>query len=66
VPEKSNTPHDDFFKKTFGRVDITRNFLQSYLPQNLREFVNFGELDPRPISYAGKSSYYSNLILPWR
>ncbi|KXS48470.1 MULTISPECIES: Rpn family recombination-promoting nuclease/putative transposase [Halanaerobium] len=62
MPEKSNTPHDDFFKKTFGRVDISRNFLQSYLPQNLREFVDFSELDPRPISYTGKNSYYSDLL----
>jgi hypothetical protein len=62
VPEKSNTPHDDFFKKTFGRLDITKNFLQSYLPENLREFVDFSELDPRPISYVGKSSYYSDLL----
>ena len=62
MSEKSNTPHDDFFKKTFGRLDITRNFLQSYLPLNLREFVDFSELDPRPVSYAGKSSYYSDLL----
>jgi predicted transposase/invertase (TIGR01784 family) len=62
VPEKSNTPHDDFFKKTFGRLDITKNFLQSYLPQNLREFVDFNELDFRPISYAGNSNYYSDLL----
>ncbi len=62
MPEKSNKPHDDFFKKTFGRVDITRNFLHSYLPQNLREFVDFSELDPRPVSYAGNSSYYSDLL----
>ncbi|CCU78661.1 hypothetical protein HSACCH_00800 [Halanaerobium saccharolyticum subsp. saccharolyticum DSM 6643] len=51
-----------FFKQTFGRLDITRNFLQSYLPQNLREFVDFSELDHRPISYVGKSSYYSDLL----
>jgi hypothetical protein len=62
VPEKSNTPHDDFFKKTFGRVDISKNFLRSYLPQNLKEFVNFSELDPRPVSYAGNNNYYSDLL----
>ena len=28
----------------------------------MRELVDFSELDPRPVSYAGNSSYYSDLL----
>ncbi|NBD36083.1 MAG: Rpn family recombination-promoting nuclease/putative transposase [Chloroflexi bacterium] len=40
----SNNPHDHFFRETFSRQDITRDFLTHYLPTEIREHLDLGVL----------------------
>jgi len=31
-------PHDKFFRESFGRIHIARNYLEEYLPEPLRQY----------------------------
>lgn len=42
--EMINNPHDKFFKSTFSDISITRDFLDNYLPIELRKVVNLGRI----------------------
>lgn len=33
-------PHDCFFRESFGRLEIARNYLEEYLPANVRRLLN--------------------------
>jgi predicted transposase YdaD len=37
-------PHDRFFRDSFGRSDIARNYLEEYLPANLRRLLDLTEM----------------------
>ena len=37
-------PHDKFFRDSFGRVDIARNYLEEYLPADLRRLLDLTEM----------------------
>lgn len=37
--------HDSFFKETFGKVDVTRSFLEHYLPQDVLASVDIDSLE---------------------
>ena len=43
---KIQNPHDKFFKETFGKSDVAKDFLNNYLPQEIREIVNIDTLEP--------------------
>ena len=38
-------PHDRFFKETFGRPQVTRDFLRSYLPADVAALIDFDTLE---------------------
>ena len=40
----THTPHDHFFRESFGRPQIVRSYLQEYLPTDLRAELNLDEL----------------------
>ena len=40
-----NNPHDKFFKETFSRPEIVRDFLQNYLPAELVNLLNLDSLE---------------------
>ncbi|MBE2200733.1 MAG: Rpn family recombination-promoting nuclease/putative transposase [Anaerolinea sp.] len=37
-------PHDHFFRESFGRVEIARNYLEEYLPADLRRLLDLTEM----------------------
>ena len=37
-------PHDRFFRQSFGRPDIARNFLEEYLPPDLQQALDLNTL----------------------
>ena len=45
-------PHDRFFKETFGRPQMTRDFLRSYLPADVVALLDLDtlELEKEPSS----------------
>ncbi len=44
-------PHDKFFKETFGRVAVAKDFLYHYLPQSIVQIVDMDTLVPQKDSY---------------
>lgn len=51
---KLQNPHDKFFKETFGKVEIAKDFLNNYLPQNIINIVDMGTLEPQKDSFIDK------------
>ena len=37
-------PHDRFFRESFGRLEIARNYLEEYLPADLRRLLDLKEM----------------------
>ena len=38
-------PHDKFFKETFSNIEVAKDFLLNYLPQNIIENVDINTLE---------------------
>ena len=51
---KIQNPHDKFFKETFGKSDVAKDFLNNYLPQEIREIVNIDTLEPQKDSFVNQ------------
>ncbi|HSH04731.1 MAG TPA: Rpn family recombination-promoting nuclease/putative transposase [Anaerolineae bacterium] len=41
-------PHDHFFRQSFGRVDIARNYLEEYLPEEIVLLFDLEKLELQP------------------
>ena len=62
-------PHDKFFYDSFGRPEIARNFLEEYLPAEIRQLLNLEHLvwqkdrfhDPEMKEYRSDLLYQSKL-----
>jgi predicted transposase YdaD len=39
-----STAHDHFFRKSFGRVEIARNYLEEYLPAEVMALLDLDTL----------------------
>lgn len=39
-----HNPHDRFFRESFGRIEIARNYLEEYLPADLRRLLDLSEM----------------------
>lgn len=50
----TKTPHDSFFKKTIGRIEVAENFLINYLPESIRNSVDTKTLVPQKDSFIDK------------
>jgi predicted transposase/invertase (TIGR01784 family) len=37
-------PHDRFFRESFGRIEIARNYLEEYLPADLRSLLDLSDM----------------------
>ena len=48
---KIQNPHDKFFKETFGNVEVTKDFLNNYLPQNIMKIIDMNTLEPQKDSF---------------
>lgn len=48
---KIQNPHDKFFKETFGNVEIAKDFLNNYLPENIMNVVDVNTLEPQKDSF---------------
>jgi len=47
-------PHDSFFKKAFGRMDVVSPFLQQHLPPAIAETLDFSTLAPAHGNFVGQ------------
>lgn len=51
---KIQNPHDKFFKETFGKVEVAKDFLNNYLPDNIMKIVEMDTLEPQKDSFINK------------
>lgn len=47
-------PHDKFFKDTMGKIELAKDFLNNYLPDNLIKIVDIDTLEPQKDSFIDK------------
>ena len=59
-----NNPHDKFFKESFSRKEIAQSFIQEYLPETLRNQINFKTLEILKDSYIDKelTEHFSDIL----
>ncbi|MDD3272351.1 MAG: Rpn family recombination-promoting nuclease/putative transposase [Syntrophomonadaceae bacterium] len=48
---KIQNPHDRFFKETFGKVEVAKDFLNNYLPENIIKVIDLDTLEPQKDSF---------------
>lgn len=48
------TPHDSFFKETMGKIEVAEDFLNNYLPENIRNIIDTRTLEPQKDSFVDK------------
>ncbi len=58
------TPHDALFKKFFGNIEITKDFLENYLPKEIRNMVDLDTLYLESTSHVDKKlkEIFSDLL----
>jgi len=70
MPKKPAKPHDEFFKATFGRLEIALDYVQKMLPAALVAELDTSKLTRVNGSYVSKTlqEYFSDLVfeLPFK
>jgi len=63
MSEISN-PHDKFFKESFSRPEVARDFLANYLPAEVVQELDLNALEPLKDSFVDKElqTHYSDLL----
>ncbi len=63
MSEISN-PHDKFFKESFSRPEVARDFLANYLPAEVVQELDLSALEPLKDSFIDKAlqAHYSDLL----
>ena len=51
---KIQNPHDKLFKATFANIEVAKDFLNNYLPQNIMNIVDIDTLEPQKDSFINK------------
>ena len=49
-----NHPHDHYFKSTFGKKEVARDFLESYLPEEILHILDLETLSNQKVEYVDK------------
>ena|SRR5699024_2511595 len=52
--KRIKNPHDKFFKETFSHIQVAKNFLHHYLPQEVMKFLDLGTLELQKDSFISK------------
>lgn len=68
MSDQSDNPHDRYFKETFSRIDILADFLNVYLPDSLRDQLDFSSLVRELDTYTDEtlSEYFADLVFTVR
>lgn len=48
---KTQNPHDKFFKESFSKLSVAKDFLNNYLPQSLINAIDIDTLKPQKDSF---------------
>ncbi|MEE4357433.1 MAG: Rpn family recombination-promoting nuclease/putative transposase [Desulfococcaceae bacterium] len=62
--QEITNPHDRFFRETFTRKDIAENFLDVYLPEEIRGNIQLSTLSPVKDSFVDKElrEHFSDIL----
>ncbi len=57
-------PHDRFFRETFSRLEVTRNFISEYLPSDIVDVINLDTLELQKDSFVDQDlrEHFSDLL----
>ena len=61
-----NNPHDAFFKRNFGNIEIAKDFLQNYLPRNVVKTIDLNTLEKENGSYVDEEFQNVQSDLLWK
>lgn len=61
---KIQNPHDKFFKETFSNLDVTRDFLENYLPEAILKHIDLKHLEIQNTSHVDEelSEVFSDML----
>jgi predicted transposase/invertase (TIGR01784 family) len=61
---QTHNPHDTFFRKTMGDINVTRNLLQHELPEQIASLLDFSSIERVDGTYVSKSlqNTYSDMV----
>lgn len=61
---QASKPHDEFFKATFGRLDIALEYLQQMLPKDIQQHLNLSALERINGSFVSPQlkEYFSDVV----
>ena len=59
-----NHPHDHYFKNTFGKIEIARDFLKSCLPKEIVNILDLNTLTNQKSEYIDNKlkSFFTDLL----
>lgn len=62
--QKLNNPHDRFFKDSFSRKDVVKNFIQEYIPPDLTKQIDLNSLEIQKDSFIDNelSASFSDIL----
>ena len=62
--EEITNPHDKFFKETLSKEDVARDFVNHYLPKELRDFLDISSLRVSKDTFIDKAlrEHFSDLL----
>ena len=61
---QASKPHDEFFKATFGRLDIALDYLKQMLPEDIQHYLNLNALERINGSFVSPQlkEYFSDVV----
>ncbi|PNR96616.1 Rpn family recombination-promoting nuclease/putative transposase [Petrotoga sp. 9PWA.NaAc.5.4] len=61
-----NNPHDAFFKRNFGDIEIAKDFLKNYLPKNVAQAIDLEHIEKENGSYVDEEFQNVQSDLLWK
>jgi len=61
-----NNPHDAFFKRNFGDIEIAKDFLRNYLPEKVAQAIDLEHIEKENGSYVDEEFQNMQSDLLWK
>ena len=58
---KIQNPHDKFFKETFSKVEVARDFIKNYLPESVLAVIDLETLEIQKDSFINEWGFIAIL-----
>ncbi|WP_113075622.1 Rpn family recombination-promoting nuclease/putative transposase [Petrotoga sp. 9PW.55.5.1] len=61
-----NNPHDAFFKRNFGDIEVAKDFLRNYLPEKVAQAIDLEHIEKENGSYVDEGFQNAQSDLLWK